>query len=425
MYSRRKLLISGLAVASLAFIAAGCKGRTPYQAPAPLPVVDTDLRRDLLVADQVNALGLAVQRELPPGNLVWSPMETLSGGGVLLTGSSGRTHRELLKALQVHSFGAWQEGFPALSRRIHSSVPSWNSTSKLWTPGGSGVSTTFQSAITSFGAAVPGTLPAGGPTAVRGTFDQWFQTQGVGRASSSEAQPPAETSLALTGASRIDSPWGGRMVTVGSRYYRTGTQPLPVAMLRGTFSVRVAEYPDVVMAAIPLSGDAEALLLIPRSVDGLAEMENALTAERLRTGFNQMKSITAVVRLPAFDFASEVDITRPLRSLGAERPFNEEARWELMAKVDPGAWRLGAWRAASTLSLSARGLSSNSGDEAVDRDPGLADGNLPQIRADRPFLFGVVHRQTGALLMLARVVEAPAAPWIDPSELNPEDTPAR
>jgi serpin B len=156
---------------------------------------------------------------------------------------------------------------------------------------------------------------------------------------------------------------------------------------------------------IPFRGQQLAMVFVlPPEDVGLAEFEQNLDGSRLSrllAGLRNAPHGLVDLKLPRFEMRTPLPLNSPLRALGMKRAFGGAAEFagiaaeqlfvsdvihQAFVKVD----EIGAEAAAATAIVMRKG--------------GLATGDAFPFVADRPFLFAIVERSSGAILFFGRCV---------------------
>ncbi len=158
---------------------------------------------------------------------------------------------------------------------------------------------------------------------------------------------------------------------------------------------------------LPYEGeDLAMLVLLPRKVEGLAELEKTLTAERLKAWIGAAHSQKVQVTLPKFRLTGEFMLADGLEELGMKKAFKpNEADFSGM---NQGRERL----FISMVSHKAFVEVNEDGTEAAAATgvvieslaaPPLLRTPIPAFHADHPFMFVIYDVKTDLILFLGRV----------------------
>jgi len=155
------------------------------------------------------------------------------------------------------------------------------------------------------------------------------------------------------------------------------------------------------------------VLLVPKEVDGLANVEKELTAQKLAEWLandDAWQDVKLKLYLPKLAYESRFDILAAIRELGVKAALHSRTA-DLSPMFGPESLRVpgsafvSKFVHASGIRVFEEGTVAWS-KTAVGIDWG--GGPPPKdltIRADRPFLFLIRERKTGLILYLGRVVD--------------------
>lgn len=153
--------------------------------------------------------------------------------------------------------------------------------------------------------------------------------------------------------------------------------------------------------SLPAAGGVEAVVLLP---DGdLEQAEPALDAAALERLLDGMQQQRVELHLPRFEATGEAELTGPLGALGVRSVFTGGADFSPLA-AEP--LEISTIVHQAVLRVDESGLEGAAATAAMMRLTAIVQEPEPiVVRVDRPFLFLVRHRATGALYFLARVVD--------------------
>ena len=139
------------------------------------------------------------------------------------------------------------------------------------------------------------------------------------------------------------------------------------------------------------------VILLPRKVDGLVELEQALTAPGLAESISTLRKVDLHVWLPKFKTTSEFRLSKTLKALGMVDAFTGAADFSgMFGERGPSI---------STVAHKAFVEVNEVGTEAAAATAVMMRVSLPPtFRADHPFLFLIRDRDTGSILFMGRIV---------------------
>jgi len=192
-------------------------------------------------------------------------------------------------------------------------------------------------------------------------------------------------------------------LTKQDTFYRNGQEQQSVPFMQETVSLRHSESEDVAALELPYNDqDLSMVVVLPKSRDGMRDLERRLTGQQLRDILSRLQQKQVQVQLPKFQVRSHVDLKQTLSRLGLETIFSQSADFSRMSearvKIDSGVHEAyisvdenGTEGAAAT-GFAGKAMASIGHDEPA-----------TTFKADHPFLYAVVHKQTGAIVFLGKV----------------------
>ena len=151
---------------------------------------------------------------------------------------------------------------------------------------------------------------------------------------------------------------------------------------------------------LPYMGGELAMTVLVPDQGRFGEIESALDATTVDTVAATLEPRSVELGLPSWEFRSQLNLNGPLKSLGMETAFTDDADFSAMSTAEPlqvtdvlhevfiAVDEDGTEAAAATAIVI--------GTTSAPADPVLLD-------VDRPFLFWITDRPTGAMLFLGRV----------------------
>lgn len=253
-------------------------------------------------------------------------------------------------------------------------------------------------------------------SAARSEMNNWVEDQTRQRIR--DLIPPdgidRETRLVLVNAIYLKAPWAEEFSTNLTQlrlFHINGgaTQDVPTMQRQGHFGY--AEREGYRIVTVPYSGhEVQLLILLPDAVDGLAALESKLTPFDLTTAATPR---TAEVRLHLPKFKLEPPLLRlseALIGLGMKSAFDKpagSANYDRMAPRRPDDYlKISEVFHKTFLELDEKGTEAAAATAVVMMRVASMVGEKAkpiEVRVDRPFLFAIQHRPSGACLFLGRV----------------------
>jgi serpin B len=350
-------------------------------------------------------LGLSLLRAVPQGNAVLSPHALSQALGLVLAGVEGEAAVELRRALRIT--GTTEDGLAALNAldqaltsRVgqgRSGAFKVRSVQALWVRRDAPPSGAYLDALaTHFGAGARLVDLAGDAAGARAAIHRWA-TDALGEEVDDlvrAGEVTGDAGLVAVSAAALNAAWQTPFEITQStqgRFTSEGAGSLVVPTMSASGLMRSVVYEGVRAVEVPFARDELSLLVLVPVEGELSALERSLTADRLAGIMGTMGQQPAPTHLvmPRFAVRTRLDLRNGLRAVGVRAGplavFVHEARADVN---EAGAG--GQTGAAGVLMP--------------------ACYHAPQQQAvgvgiDRPFLFLVRDRFTGATLLLGRVVD--------------------
>jgi serpin B len=224
----------------------------------------------------------------------------------------------------------------------------------------------------------------------------------------------AETRLVLVNAIYLKAPWA-------QPFPASATQPRPFHVAGGPHQsvptmfqqdrFGYARHDGFSAIALPyLGSELQFVVLLPDNADGLPALETRLTAELL-AACAQPPTAQLQLYLPKLKLQPPlIRLGQALRTLGLKSAFDlppGSADFDRMAPRKPDDYlRISEVFHKTFLELDEKGTEAAAATAvAMVRVTSALPGKPIEVRVDRPFLFAIQHRPSGACLFLGRIVD--------------------
>jgi serpin B len=400
--SRRQFLaLSGAAAANV--MLGGCsRADDPKPADAAM----------LAAGNTAFATDLYAQLRKDKGNLFLSPFSISTALAMTAAGAKGQTLAEMRKVLHLpedpHS------AFSQLLAPMYSVPPGGlkrayelSVANALWGQKGFPWKPEFTELTRKFYAAGLNEVDFAETEAARKVINDWVAAQTKEKIKDliGPGVLDRDTRLVLTNAIYFKSAWF-------FPFNKGATQTQPFTLVDGTKvdaplmtqteGFRYAEDESAQVLELPYQmGELSMVVLLPKSADGLAKMEEGLTADKLAAWEKAAKHAEVRVSLPRFRTEKEFSLAPVLKAMGMASAFSRGADFsgmttaeklfiaEVVHKAFVDVNEEGTEAAAATAVIMKRA-------SAPPREPKV-------FRADHPFLFLIRENKTKSVLFLGRV----------------------
>jgi serine protease inhibitor len=380
---------------------------------------------DVAAAD--NAFGFrllnAVQKTVPSGNVVLSPVSAALNLSMVLNGADGQTRQEMLSALSLSGWelSAINEANAQLIKVIRTPADSitLSVADSLWVD--SRRATLRPDYVKQTQArydAEMSDIDFSNPTAAT-RINGWASKETHGRiAKVIDRIDPADLVLLLN-AVYFKGQWT-------HKFDKAQTQQRDFALAGGAVkqvprmaqSGRFDYFETPQLQAIRLSfgdGDLAMEVLLPAKSSSLGALEAELTAEHWTSWQAQYVPRSGTIELPRFELKSNYRLNDPLQALGMTRAFHPDgAQLTGMFASAPGQLRTGRFVISSVVQSTYWKVDEEGSEAAAVTTTGIRAAAVARpvepfrMIVDRPFFCAIEDRRSGALLFIGAIYD-PAA----------------
>ncbi len=227
-------------------------------------------------------------------------------------------------------------------------------------------------------------------------------------------QLDARTKLVLTNAVYFKGDWASAFQagqTHDADFAVAAQQKVTVPLMHKKETYPYAEVASLQVLELPYKGDELSMLvLLPRTPDGLPELEKALSATKIAALRAELRRQEVDVYLPKFKLDASFSLNGALKVLGMKLAFSDtEADFSAMdgrkdlcvstalhkAYVDVNE---AGTEAAAATAIGVRAMAAR-----------MPSKPIPVFRADHPFVFIIGDKRDGSMLFLGRMANPKAA----------------
>ncbi len=363
-----------------------------------------------------NAFALDLYRRLKEteGNLFFSPYSISTALAMTYAGARGKTEVQMARVLHI-----------ALDQeRLHPAVATLDSmiadvegrggvqlsvANALWPQLGYALLEEYLALMKAYYGAHVTPIDYADPESARQTINDWVEAKTAGKIRDL-IQPGALetlTRLVLTNAIYFKGIWEHKfdeILTGNAPFWVTPTETVSAPMMTQTREFGYAKRDQWQILELPYCDKALSLIiLLPESVDGIAELEDALTAETLMAWTAKLKSRDVKVFLPRFKMDHQIELSDTLSSMGMADAFDED-KADFSGIDGRAPWLyISAVLHKAFVDVNEEGTEAAAATAVVMKKRGIRRTPLPIFRADHPFIFLIRENSTQSILFLGRV----------------------
>ncbi|MFP4171499.1 MAG: serpin family protein [Candidatus Hydrogenedentota bacterium] len=256
---------------------------------------------------------------------------------------------------------------------------------------------------------------AGEPEAEADRINAWVEEQTQERIQ--DIIPPGTlnplTRLVLANAIYFKGAWlepFEEEATEAGEFTRADGEVVDVDMMRQTEQFRYAEVDGVQVLELPYEGrDVAMLVALPETHDGLAALEAELTADTVEQWVDALSQEQVDVRLPKFEFTTELRLDDVLQAMGMEHAFSpRDSDFSGMAP-DADDLHISAVLHKAFIDVHEEGTEAAAATAVVMQVTAIMPEDEPvAFHADRPFLFLLRDQHSGSILFMGRAADPSA-----------------
>ncbi len=393
----------------LTLIALAMTGAAGIARGGPPPEIDP-------LAKPVAAFGLDLLRQpgLSEGNLCISPYSMSAALGMACSGASGETRKEMeqvlhydqigevdgLYALMITKLNALSERNPAVEVAV---------ADRLWGQIGFQFYDRYLEELQlDYGAGLETVDFRNDTETARETINAWVAEQTRDRIR--DIVPPffldPYSTLVLTNAIYFRAQWLEQFQEAMTReqpFRLAAGDSVDVPLMHRTADYGYLENDDAQILELQYRDDHLSMLVwLPKERDGLAALEENLTADALTDEVRNIPKRRVEVWFPRFEFTASFELSGALQDLGMKTAFIPDVADFTRMAQDPDIF-ISEVLHKSFVSVDENGTEAAAATIVATKGFVRTDDSPPVFRADHPFLFAIRYRPTGTILFLGRV----------------------
>lgn len=389
---------------------------------------DDEPRQSVVVAEQVNgnnafAFDLFQYLKSKKENILFSPYSISSAFAMTAIGAAGETKIEMDKVFHFFAdSSALASAFSNLNSQLitthenEQTLPMLFLANSLWVQKGFPLIQFFQERlIKNFHSSINEVDFKLQANQSRQVINQWVEEKTRGKIKG--LFPPNalndKTRLVLVSALYMQAKWNRvfeKSMTAQEPFYSAKDVKSMVDMMNHTGFYRLFVNPQVAMIEIPYAIETSQdpvlamVIVLPKSVEGLASLENIWHLDQAKAWMKQMKEQNVHLAIPKFKIEEEISLKETLAAMGLRQAFSGNADFSTMThernlSIDKAIHKAfmavdenGTEAAAAT--AVAIGLTS------------YGPGAKPyHFLADHPFLFMIIDKKTDSILFMGRMAK--------------------
>ena len=366
-----------------------------------------------------NAFGFGLLRELDrtraDSNIFMSPLSASMALGMTMNGAAGQTFDEMRAALAFGTRPAAEinASYRSLIDMLRALDPTvdFRIANSIWYRAGFPFEQTFLDESRQFFDARVSGLDFASSNAVP-SINDWVRQSTNGKIDKIVDGPiPNDVVMYLINAIYFNGSWTTRFDRNQTRtepFHTIGGTTAPIAMMRRTDTIRVAETADAQVVDLPYGGGAYTMtILLSKEGKSLRDVVATLTADAWQAAVTGATARSVELQMPKFTLRWEALLNDPLQALGMRQAFQGDvADFTRMSRDAGNRLYISKVKQKAFVDVHEEGTEA-AAVTSVEIRVTCACG--PQvIRIDRPFVFAIRERLSGTVLFLGKIVRPPA-----------------
>ncbi|MFB6104204.1 MAG: serpin family protein [Halobacteriaceae archaeon] len=220
----------------------------------------------------------------------------------------------------------------------------------------------------------------------------------------------ARTRLVLANAVYFQASWADRFTadaTEPASFTALDGSTQEVSMMHEHMTVPYGRVDGHEIIELPYAGPGVDMVVVLPEAGRFREVERSLTPRRFAALLDATEQREGDVVLPRFQHRSSLSLPEYLQAMGMQRAFSGRAEFSGISPAGEDL-AIGDVQHEATITVDEEGTEAAAA-TGVEVVLVSAPANPFEFRADRPFIYAIRHRSTGAILFLGRLVDAAAA----------------
>ena len=371
--------------------------------------------------DNQFALDLYAKLRGEDGNLFFSPYSNSTALAMTRAGTRGDTAAEMDRVLH---FALPQEklnaAFGALVREVNGDPADkkrgyqLNTANALWGQKGYEFKPDFiKLAKDDYGAALSDLDFKHATEQARQTINGWVekQTQDKIKDLLHQGDLTEDTRLVLTNAIYFKGDWASQFKKDATRnepFHLAADKKADAPFMHQTGHYGYLDGAGFQALELPYAGDALSMVvLLPKKVDGLADLEKELTAGKLAGWVGKLSKQEVIVTLPKFKTEQRVSLKQTLSEMGMKLAFDDEKADLSGMAGQPHDLHISDVIHKAFIDVNEEGTEAAAATAVIIAEPKAirVEPPTPEFRADHPFIFLIRDRRNDSILFLGRLAD--------------------
>ena len=215
-----------------------------------------------------------------------------------------------------------------------------------------------------------------------------------------------DTRLVLTNAIYFKGDWVSQFKkdrTRNETFTLMGGKQVQTPLMHQTGGYKYADLGDAQALEMPYVGkEVSMVVLLPKNVDGLANLEKGLNADRLGALVSRLQVAEVDVTLPKFKTTAEFELNKELSALGMKQAFTRAADFSGLNGGKQDLY-IGFVVHKAFVDVNEEGTEAAAATGVIIQTDSARI--TPVFRADHPFVYLIRDTKTGGILFVGRLAD--------------------
>jgi serpin B len=214
------------------------------------------------------------------------------------------------------------------------------------------------------------------------------------------------TRLVLTNAIYFKGNWARQFKkdkTKDAPFTLANGEKVDAAMMNQTAEFGYMETDSFQGLELPyVDNELSMIILLPKEIDGLDELEKTLTVENLSKWLSKLYKREIVVSIPKFKMTSQFGLTSVLKLMGMTDAFTSNANFSGINGIRD--LFISAVIHKAYVDVNEEGTEAAAATAVTMKLTSIGPARIPVFKADHPFLFLIRDNHSGSFLFIGRVM---------------------
>ena len=220
-----------------------------------------------------------------------------------------------------------------------------------------------------------------------------------------------DTRLVLTNAIYFKGDWASQFKKDQTRdepFHLTADKKADAPLMHQTGEYAYFDDGSFQMLEMPYAGkDLSMVALLPKKIDGLADLEKDLTADKLAGWVGKLHPQEVIVALPKFKTEQRISVKQTLSDMGMKLAFDDQKADLSGIGGEPHELYISDVIHKAYIDVNEEGTEAAAATAVIVATPSAVrvEPPTPVFRADHPFLFLIRDTRSGGILFLGRMAD--------------------